>query len=448
MQKRIAASVATIVLLLTIFVGGLTIVLAERQNADALVREQDLARGIIDVRRSTLLQTADDYAHWDEALNNLALHLDPGWADRNFGSGIVERYGIDMVFVIDPDSQTTYAMIDGEKRAVSIDDITAPGFAKLLRSKQTLEPDTPFSAVIIANGHPAVAAIAPLRPFDNPEDSTAGRRHLLVFLDTLDQTRLKRLAQIYQLPNLRITATDLQEDASITLRTFDGRVPIWLAWDTAKPGAAMLRELLPFLILLLLVFASVTVLLLRYAMKTARSLEQSERRAAHDSLTGLLNRAALFWHFDDVNRPRGHISSFALLYCDLDGFKAINDSHGHDIGDEVLKDVAHRIEAAIPSTATVYRLGGDEFAIIVPGEARTAEIRRIAMTVIEAVNDPVRRGDVLAQVGATIGVALAPLDGTSIAELLKVADQALYAGKKAGRGEVNFKVSEISQASA
>ncbi|MEJ5868553.1 diguanylate cyclase [Pseudokineococcus sp. 5B2Z-1] len=170
----------------------------------------------------------------------------------------------------------------------------------------------------------------------------------------------------------------------------------------------------------------------------ARALvEQVERLAYTDPLTGLKNRRRLEERVEAAlwdARLAGH--AVALLFCDLDGFKAVNDEHGHAVGDELLVALARRIREAIRRTDLLARLGGDEFLVALPAlDPETAEedARRVAAAVSAAVVRPVDLGGREVAVGASIGIGLTPRDGTTFGELLHEADQRMYAAKRGRR---------------
>lgn len=150
--------------------------------------------------------------------------------------------------------------------------------------------------------------------------------------------------------------------------------------------------------------------------------------ALHDALTGLPNRA----HFRQRLAAALETSEVALLCIDLDGFKAVNDSLGHPVGDEVLKIVALRMES-VAGGAMVSRLGGDEFTIILPNSDEL-EAEWIAGLVIDAIRQPAIADGQRIRIGASIGIAHAPRDADNATDLLRRADQALYIAKAAGRG--------------
>jgi diguanylate cyclase (GGDEF)-like protein len=164
---------------------------------------------------------------------------------------------------------------------------------------------------------------------------------------------------------------------------------------------------------------------------------QTEQRLMHqartDSLTGLPNRRhfqeRLVHHFDGTSG-----ASLAIMLLDLDRFKAVNDTLGHHVGDALLRRVGARLDALIGERGLCARIGGDEFAILVPGAGDLAELRRLADMLIEIVSRPYVIDGNVADVGASIGIAIAPEHGDASEPLVQNADVALYAAKEAGRG--------------
>ena len=162
---------------------------------------------------------------------------------------------------------------------------------------------------------------------------------------------------------------------------------------------------------------------------------QLRRLAYHDGLTGLLNRLALKERLaEDISIATLRGGSVMLLMMDLDNFKLINDTLGHDAGDAVLVETAARLNATVSPKNAVGRLGGDEFAVIVASEQPNARATFLAEDLLEALRRPVSfKGRVL-DTRASIGVATFPHHGSDGSELLKNADIALYAAKSFGRG--------------
>jgi diguanylate cyclase (GGDEF)-like protein len=156
--------------------------------------------------------------------------------------------------------------------------------------------------------------------------------------------------------------------------------------------------------------------------------------ARHDSLTGLPNRRRLVEIYSEMAREQQE-NGVALLYLDLDGFKAVNDTHGHSYGDELLRQVADRIETCIPPFARVARLGGDEFAVLLPSTADSlaAAASVLARRLMTKIERPYVIGRSHVTIGCSIGIALNRA-GSDLDDLLSRADAFLYQAKNTGRG--------------
>ncbi|MEN3109982.1 diguanylate cyclase domain-containing protein [Uliginosibacterium paludis] len=174
------------------------------------------------------------------------------------------------------------------------------------------------------------------------------------------------------------------------------------------------------------------------------SLKENERAlqdlANTDSLTGLPNRALLATRLAAAMaeaRQRGR--ALALAYLDLDGFKAVNDRHGHAMGDRLLVSMASRLAQVLRQGDTLARLGGDEFVILLPDQAKQADILHVLERVLAEASRPFLIDDILLQVSASIGVSLFPQDEVEDAEgLLAGADQAMYRAKRSGKNRLVF----------
>jgi diguanylate cyclase (GGDEF)-like protein len=166
-----------------------------------------------------------------------------------------------------------------------------------------------------------------------------------------------------------------------------------------------------------------------------------ETLAHHDPLTGLPNRTALDRFLQHAQqRVQLTQTTLALLYLDLDGFKPVNDRFGHDAGDQLLRETAIRLRGCLREGDLVARLGGDEFLMVltVSGDDALQQAELIAQRTLLALGAPVRLDNHEAQVGCSIGGALWPRDSEHLEDALKLADQALYKAKHAGRNRVLF----------
>lgn len=180
--------------------------------------------------------------------------------------------------------------------------------------------------------------------------------------------------------------------------------------------------------------------------------QKIENLAYFDDLTKLSNREQILLRLEEeINFCSHHQTLSSLYYLDLDGFKDINDSLGHDFGDEVLIEIAKRLKQLTRNSDTVGRLGGDEFVIIL----RSAHIDKqqlhddlltLGQRIIQAINQPIILNDKSMHVGASIGVALIPEDGDNVHELLRHADSAMYESKQAGKNQLTFYHDQFQQA--
>jgi two-component system, cell cycle response regulator len=179
---------------------------------------------------------------------------------------------------------------------------------------------------------------------------------------------------------------------------------------------------------------------LRYAVKQAETLAELRHRATHDELTGLRNRRSYLEHLgEECRRARRFGRPLALAMLDLDHFKAINDRHGHPVGDAVLREVARRLKAAVREVDVVARIGGEEFALLLleqDGNTARATVERVlagqrALPVIVPAAPPLT-------VTMSAGVAAPAPIPENPAELVAAADAALYAAKRGGRDRVGL----------
>jgi diguanylate cyclase (GGDEF)-like protein len=191
---------------------------------------------------------------------------------------------------------------------------------------------------------------------------------------------------------------------------------------TLRPGYFPSFILLPTLLTLLVAFIRMTI-----ALRHARSLGTERTLARTDELTGLSNRRKLIAEMEDIGT-----SESALLILDLDGFKPVNDSFGHDIGDEILKQVAMRFHRALPADATLARLGGDEFGVLIRGNYETS--MEVALALHATMSYPFVVGKESIDLGVSLGIAANNEDH----DLLRRADVAMYRAKRESLGVAHF----------
>ena len=179
-----------------------------------------------------------------------------------------------------------------------------------------------------------------------------------------------------------------------------------------------------------------------------KSAEERIRHLAHfDALTGLANRTLLQ---DRLQQAIAHAnrqgSQVAVLFLDLDNFKHINDSRGHELGDHLLQAVAVRLRECLREGDSVARLGGDEFVLTTPILHGNKDAALVAQKLLAALNQPIVIQGVLLQTGASIGISLYPNDGLDVESLMRAADTAMYHAKESGRGNYQFFTAALNRA--
>ncbi|HEX3638353.1 MAG TPA: EAL domain-containing protein [Paraburkholderia sp.] len=172
--------------------------------------------------------------------------------------------------------------------------------------------------------------------------------------------------------------------------------------------------------------------------------------ATRDPLTGLYNRAYLAERMRDLFAPvgvtgMGELARVAVLFVDLDGFKKVNDTAGHEAGDALLCSVAERLSACVAPDDTLARVGGDEFVIVVSAYESTGHLIALAQRILEMIAVPFAVADNEYYMGASIGISLFPEDGQDVPTLMRNADSAMYHAKQCGRNNFQFFTAELNQ---
>lgn len=208
-------------------------------------------------------------------------------------------------------------------------------------------------------------------------------------------------------------------------RRKDGSVyPKWLSINTTSgEGGSVLRRVAQF-----------------YDMtEKKKSEEVIWRQANFDTLTGLPNRQMFMDRLgQEIKKSHRAGLPLALMFLDLDRFKEVNDTLGHDVGDLLLKEAASRLSSCVRDSDTVARLGGDEFTIILGEQGELGSVERIAQDILRKIAQPFHLGSEAVYVTTSIGITFYPEDATDMDTLIKHADQAMYAAKSQGRNRYNY----------
>jgi diguanylate cyclase (GGDEF)-like protein len=167
-----------------------------------------------------------------------------------------------------------------------------------------------------------------------------------------------------------------------------------------------------------------------------RTIRRLASVASHDALTGLFNRAMFIQRLNQaVAQAERHGRMLAVLFVDLDGFKLINDTYGHDAGDAVLADLARRLHRSMREGDTLGRLGGDEFLLLIESYENESQLLEVARKIVDTVAQPFVIGAATHVVTASVGIASYPADGRNAQELINCSDRAMYQAKEGGKNQ-------------
>jgi diguanylate cyclase (GGDEF)-like protein len=263
------------------------------------------------------------------------------------------------------------------------------------------------------------------------------REAIRLFNDTLDKSHLAAD---------RMTATQ-ENDPQLLVAEVRSLVERHREQSLADVAAEDAEAKTLFLLILFLVGGgSAALFVWLLDVNIGKPAQQAAYLANYDTLTGLPNRTL----FQDrlqhaIAQADRQGSSLALLFFDLDHFKAVNDALGHHVGDQLLTQAGSRLLNVVRSSDTAARLGGDEFAVIVENAADQADVLHVANHIIETLNQPFTVADRQAYVSASLGITFYPADAEDANNLLKNADAAMYLAKQKGRGQYHFFTEELNR---
>jgi len=421
-----------------------------RIDSEAREREETLVQRNIALWISDIEFSLTAWTIWDDAVAKIDNEFDFEWVDRNIGASLIGTSRTRFVAIVGADNKMIYSRMDDAIKAngffvrgadAVLDDASALVTEVRLREEEPDAPGIP-SAVVSSRmqvlGDDAVLLSASLfQPDFGTAEPKGARRPILITAMPITGTLQDFFGTRFLLDDAAISSlSDVSPDrarAEIAVGP-DGKAQV-LSWRAPMPAADAFHQSLPLVITLGVVLLAAGLFTLRISRTTARKLMLREREmrhaASHDFLTGLANRSMLQPRYDALV-SKGPVSVACL---DLDGFKGINDAHGHAAGDELLKVVADRLRTGVRDNDWLFRLGGDEFAIMMPGlsldEAETI-CRRLALALSQPITLSV--GDVL--VGASFGIRQVEDRQTTCDDALKSADTALYRAKASCRGDV------------
>ncbi|PLK24228.1 bifunctional diguanylate cyclase/phosphodiesterase [Novosphingobium sp. TH158] len=409
---------------------------------------------------------------WDEAFARVGRAdrpIDDKWADTNLGGFLWSSFEADDVYVVSPGGGMLAAWTRGVRTGSQEYDLLAPVVSARLKAmadnRSVLgtiaghrhlvdtnwpvgadgRPLTRWSGMLARDdGGLAIVTIASILP-DTQFAALRGTPNHLVAVRHLDAMALATLGKSLLLDDLDWSASEPASGNSLELRSPDGEALGWLGWQSDDVGATISAQTMPllgtYLVFFLLTLGIGGVVIrqaLQLARQSARREAQAQRDALHDPMLGLPNRKLMMRR---VNEALGRLDAgeaVFLAYIDLDHFKAINDTIGHPLGDEVLAMAVARLKAVLEPEDVLARLASDEFAIVHRNVPGTEQASLLGERIMAAFAEPFLIEGTSLPVTASCGIAWAPDLAQEPDELLRLADIALFRAKQRGRGRFRY----------
>ncbi|UXN66543.1 EAL domain-containing protein (plasmid) [Phyllobacterium sp. A18/5-2] len=416
----------------------------------AVERQERLIALVLSQAQFSIAHDQESATVWDDAVRQVKGSDNSEWLNNNLGGWMTKYFGHDLIYILDPNDDARFAFAGGQivERATyqSVRSKVAPLAAKLRGLLRGPAQDELGARVLSAGaseistlgGRPAIVSVKPVISDTGDIKQTVEETYLHVSIRYLDKSFIADLERNYLFSGLRYSAHNLLQpgEYSYPLHSSAGDSMGYFIWSPYRPGSTVMAQIAPPFIGIAAVMLGLVVTLVAILRRRSAKLRASEERlnflALHDSLTGLPNRA----HFNDrLDASLSNIknASVAVLYLDLDRFKQVNDTLGHPVGDELIRQFTRRIKNIIDQKNFMARVGGDEFTIIVSDCVPLSAIETLCEKMITVVRHPFDIDGNHIFVGVSIGVAISPQHGTNGEELIRKADIALYHAKTAGR---------------
>lgn len=438
-RQRLVRLVMPVFLLFFVTVGIALYQTVSQVNQVEAHRSRMAVAAAIDAMITRLADYAHDNAYWDDAARAVySTPVDTVFLDTTLGATTAEQVFADTILIIGPDNQVQAAFKNGKRQDLRLTpDLTVA----LARLKTKIGRDNRAATTIIRHAdHLAIVAISPIRPMSTQLRTLVpvNGQSYLVLLQNVGSDDSFRISRTLQLLNVRFQPKP-GRDPFVVLRN-DLRQPVGVVtWDPPYSGAIALSRAMPVIIVAALVYLIVAAVSLS---RGYASLRQLGWQVMADSLSRLPNRRAMRW---EMIRRADRREEAGLAILDLDGFKMVNDSFGHETGDQLIKAVAALLKQAAGNDATAIRLGGDEFALLATGEGAGLRIEKVANQLLLMLDAPVMLLGRPVQVGASVGIVKVRLGDVSPSEAMRRADAAMYVAKRSGKKRIVFYSAELDQ---
>jgi diguanylate cyclase (GGDEF)-like protein len=431
---------------------------ARRADEVALDNDKQLFTNAIAHRGEWAMRKLASVVLAEQDAGGVALRTDLDWVRRRLATWLRTLMDHDLILVADGTDSLVYSIVGRSSGATQTPDRVpdlsptlsflrhpasgVPERAARLAEASTLNEQWRQTALLQqVHGRPAVTTGLVLGSTDaTPDNAAGGAPPIVLTLQFVDDEFLADISKRLNLNNLREVGTQPVSSSDFAHDFLDssGHTIARFAWTPTRPGSAILASVVPFVIVALAGFTLLAGLVFRYMRTTAATIAAGETRmrhlALHDPLSGLPNRIFFGERLEAViDSVRRGGPQAGVFYIDLDHFKDVNDTLGHPIGDELIRNVTARLSRTLRGDDLVARLGGDEFAVITTAATDAADLQAIATRIICGVSAPYSINGHNIVIGSSIGIAVIDKRTGGAADIMRYADMALYRAKNEGR---------------
>jgi len=423
-------------------------------------------RGLADIMERMPVEQ-DSSAIWDDSVINLRAGND-FWIADNLAEWMSAYFGHDRIYLLNADNLPVRVVSDGELAGTELYDADTGALRPLVddlrrqmeRASEGLADSTAEitglgaeELVVLGSGERAIVSIRPIVPSSDAVSQPPGTEFLHVSVRIIDSSVADEISQRYEIPGLAFQAEAVTGDGRISAPAINasGGIIGFFSWMPEEPAFDLIRQTMPAMIGGVVLAGIAVFFLLRRLRRTSVQLENTRAQASflafHDPLTRLANRALFEDRLEQsLANMRAGASRVVLHYVDLDNFKRVNDTLGHGVGDELLRQAAERLTALVTDVDTVARLGGDEFAVIQFDAKDSAAAVALSRSIVNAFSRPFSFPGHEARSGASVGVIVVADPSTPIEDLMHQADIALYEAKNGGKGRYQLYDGELNAA--
>lgn len=366
---------------------------------------------------------------------------------------LTSRQDIDYVYIVSPTGEVLRASNAGTQSEHAYLPAHASKIGELVKRLRQQVEDIGFDdPSLVADGGTGLQivetvrfqdgqiAFVNVRPVKRLVDAGPAQRAtglVVVSIRVVTHAMIRAIGEGLEVQNLH-RSDNAQGAAALPIFDTSGRSIAVLNWNPARPAEGLIREAAPALVFLVLSGGVLMAGLLTWLRRISVSLETSQNQATylskHDPLTGLANRTLFEEKLLEAKSYRSLAETKVMLVClDVDHFKSVNDTWGHNAGDQLLTELARRLQIELPEEATVARLGGDEFAIVHPGVVSDGQASWICNRLLRCAETPFMISQRPLHATLSMGVTRASAEELVPQELVRQADVALYSAKTAGR---------------